>query len=202
MSDTGRYIVFPDMDQVVVDPGLAIALQLRGASFSQRFVFSRAPRFIPADSPEMRYLRDYRKVHGVPRYTKDELDNAAYAKVAVSRESDIEDAIAAGVRDHQALYNPFKLPDMGCTLDDRVEALYQAGLAVKKHFEEVRDVSVKEGVPIKTFEWTWDMFTEYLERETFELWGRDVDLIEAPGRDGGKNYRFREPYGVACLFTP
>ncbi|RDE12014.1 MAG: hypothetical protein C4K47_08800 [Candidatus Thorarchaeota archaeon] len=200
--DTGKYVVFPDMDQVVVDPGLAIALQLRGASVSQRFVFSRAPRFIPVNSPEMRYLKDYRKAHGVPHYTKDELDNAAYAKVAISRESDIKDAIAAGVRDHHALFNPFKLEGMGCTLDDRIEALYQAGLAVKKRFEEVRDISVKEGVPIKTFEWTWDMFTEYLERETFEIWGRDVDVVEAPGRDGGKNYRFREPYGVACLFTP
>jgi lactaldehyde dehydrogenase len=200
--DTGRYTIFPDMDKVVVDPGLAIALQMRGASVMQRLVFSRAPRFIPSESPEMRYLRDYRKAHGVPHYTKAELDDAAYAKVALSRESDIKDAIEAGVRDHQALYNPFKLSGMGATLDDRVEALYRAGLAVKKRFEEVRDVSVKEGVPIKTFEWTWDMFTEYLERETFELWGKEVDIVEAPGRDGGKNYRFREPYGVACLFTP
>lgn len=200
--DTGKHTTFPDMDKVVVDPGIAIALQMREASTMQRLVYSSLPVLIPRGTPEMRYLRDYRRAHGVPTYSKDELDESTYAKVALSRESDIEGAIAAGVRDRLSLYNPFKLLGNGVTLDERVEALYQAGLAVKKRFQEVRDVSVKEGVPIKTFEWTWTMFTEYLERETFELWGRDLELKEAPGRDGGKNFQFREPYGVTCLFTP
>jgi len=200
--DTGKHATFPDMDKVVVDPGIAIALQMRDTSAMQRLVFSRLPSFIPHSAPEMRYLRDYRRAHGVPRYSKDELDESTYAEVAISREPDIEGALSAGVRDRPKLYNPFKLLSTGVTLDERVEALYQAGLAIKKRFQEVRDVSVKEGVPIKTFEWTWTMFTEYLERETFELWGRDLDLKEAPGRDGGKNFQFREPYGVTCLFTP
>ncbi|NWF95457.1 MAG: aldehyde dehydrogenase family protein [Candidatus Thorarchaeota archaeon] len=200
--DTGRYMSFPDMDRVVVDPGLAIALQMREAKGSQRIVFSKLPSLIPSSTPEMRYLRDYRRAHGVPKYSNDELDDVVYAQVCLARETDIRTAIAAGVRDHHALYNPFRRSGMGTTLDERIDALFQAGLEVKKQFEVVRDVSVKEGVPIKTFEWTWSMFTEYLERETFELWGRELDLIETPGRDGGKNYRFREPYGVACLFTP
>ncbi|MBD3406380.1 MAG: aldehyde dehydrogenase family protein [Candidatus Lokiarchaeota archaeon] len=200
--DTGKYTFFPDMDKVILDPGLAIALQMRAASKSQRFVFSRMPGLIPSKTAEMRYLRDYRKAHGVPKYSKDELDDILYAKIALSRDSDINNAIAAGVRDHHALFNPFRRPSMGVTLDDRVDALYNAGLAVKQEFETVREISVKEGVPIKTFEWTWKMFTDYLERETFELWGEALDIREDPGRDGGKNYRFREPYGVSCLFTP
>lgn len=200
--DTGRYSVFPDMDAVVVDPGLAIALQLRESKSAQKFIFTHIPGLIPKSTPEMLYLRDYRRAHGVPMYSNDQLDEVSLAKVCLSRETDIRSAIEAGVRDHCALYNPFGLKDAGVTLDDRVDALYQAGLAVKKEFEAVRDISVKEGVPIKTFEWTWTMFTEYLERQTFELWGKELDVIEAPGRDGGRNYRFREPYGVACLFTP
>ncbi|TFG08094.1 aldehyde dehydrogenase family protein, partial [Candidatus Thorarchaeota archaeon] len=200
--DTGRYLPFPDMDKVAADPGLAIALQLREASGTQRLVFSRFPRLIPTKSAEMRYLRDYRNAHGVPKYSKDELDAAICAKVSLAREEDIKAALKAGVRDHDDLFNPFRFEDMGATLDDRVDALYRAGLAVKDRFKEVRDISVKEGVPIKTFEWTWDMFTEYLERETFEIWGEHLDIVADPGRDGGKNYRFREPYGVACLFTP
>ncbi|TXT57447.1 MAG: putative Lactaldehyde dehydrogenase [Candidatus Thorarchaeota archaeon] len=200
--DTGKYTFFPDMDKVITEPGLAIALQMRTASRSQRFVFSRTPGLIPKKTAEMRYLRDYRKHHGIPKYSNDELDDIIYAKVALSRESDISEAIAAGARDHEALFNPFRRPDMGVTLDERIDALYEAGLAVKDEFEKVREISVKEGVPIKTFEWTWKMFTEYLERETFELWGTALDIHEDPGRDGGKNYRFREPYGVSCLFTP
>ncbi|MEM2143419.1 MAG: aldehyde dehydrogenase family protein [Candidatus Thorarchaeota archaeon] len=201
-TDTGQYISFPDMDLVVAEPGLAIAMQLRYASASQRFVFSYMPGLIPSRTAEMKYLRDYRRSHGVPKYSRDEIDNAVLARVCLSRESDIDRAIAAGVRDHSLLFNPFRVKGMGVTLDDRVEALYQAGLEVRKQFQLVRDISVKEGVPIKTFEWTWSMFTEYLERATFELWGKELDVVEAPGRDGGKNYRFREPYGVTCLFTP
>lgn len=200
--DTGRYVPFPDMDRVIADPGLAIALQLQTASTIQRILISKASGMIPEASPETRYLKDYVKAHGVPKYTKDALDEIIYAKVSLARSSDIDQALNAGVRDHHKLFNPFRAKGLGATLDERVDALYQAGLAVKERYTEVRDVSVKEGVPIGTFNWTWKMFTEYLERETFEIWGRSLDLIEAPGRDGGRNYRFREPYGVACLFTP
>ncbi|MDF1541320.1 MAG: aldehyde dehydrogenase family protein, partial [Candidatus Thorarchaeota archaeon] len=133
---------------------------------------------------------------------QDELDDAIYAKVALARSSDIDNALNAGIRDHQKLFNPFRKPSLGATLDNRIDALYEAGLAVKNRYEEVRDVSVKEGVPIGTFNWTWDMFTEYLERDTFELWGKSLDVKNSPGNDGGQNYQFREPYGVACLFTP
>ena len=200
--DTGKHVLFPDMDKVIVEPGLAIALQLQSAPSSQRFIFSKIPGLIPSKTPEMRYLKDYRQSKGVPKYSKDELDEIIYAKVSLARESDIHAALDAGVRDHHKLFNPFRSGDMGITLDDRIDALYQAGLAVKDRYEEVRDISVKEGVPVGTFNWTWSMFTEYLERDTFELWGKALDIVEAPGRDGGKNYRFREPYGVACLFTP
>ena len=200
--DTGLYYDFPDMNRVVENPGLAIALQMREASTSQRLIFSKFPTMIPAQSPEMRYLRDYRKYHGVPKFSKDELDEVIIAKVAMAREPDIVEAISAGTRDHHHLFNPFREPDLGVTLDERIDALYQAGLATKKRFAEVRDISVSEGVPIGTFNWTWDMFTEYLDRSVFELWGRDLDVIESIGNDGGTNYRFREPYGVACLFTP
>ncbi|MCK5237997.1 MAG: aldehyde dehydrogenase family protein [Candidatus Thorarchaeota archaeon] len=200
--DTGKYVPFPDMDKIVMDPGLAIALQLRYASKTQKLMISKLPGMIPTSSPENRYIKDYRRHHGMPSYTRDEIDEIIYAKVSLARESDILRALDAGVRDHKKLFNPFRKPGLGATLDDRVDALYQAGLAVKDRFEEVRDVSVKEGVPIGTFNWTWDMFTEYLERETFELWGEALDVKRAPGRDGGENYRFREPYGVACLFTP
>lgn len=200
--DTGNYVLFPDMDQVVMDPGLAIALQLKSAPSSQRFIFSKLPGMIPSKTPEMRYLKDFRKYYGVPKYSKDELDEIIYAKVSLARESDIDTALNAGMRDRKNLFNPFRKEGMGVTLEERVDALYQAGLAMKDKFKEVQDISVKEGVPIGTFNWTWSMFTEYLERETFELWGQALDIIEAPGRDGGRNYRFREPYGVACLFTP
>jgi len=200
--DTGRYIPFPDMDRVIADPGLAIALQLQSASTMQKLLISKTPSLIPTGSPEARYLKDYVRTHGIPKYTKDELDEIVYAQVSIARDADINQALNAGVRDHQKLFNPFSTKGMGVTLHERVDALYQAGLAVKDRFNEVKDVSVKEGVPIGTFNWTWKMFTEYLERETFDLWGQSLDIIESPGRDGGKNYRFREPYGVACLFTP
>jgi lactaldehyde dehydrogenase len=200
--DTGQYTVFPDMDRIVQDPGLAIALQMREATTVQRLLFERAPRLIPESNAQMRYLRSYRRHHGVPDYSNDELDDVIYARVSIARESDINAALEAGVRDHNALFNPLREEDMGVTLDERVDALYEAGLAVKDRYQEVRDVSVREGVPIGTFNWTWDMFTEYLERDTFEIWGQSLDVIEKPGRDGGRNIRFREPYGIACLFTP
>ncbi|MDF1538382.1 MAG: hypothetical protein P1Q69_05725, partial [Candidatus Thorarchaeota archaeon] len=64
--DTGRYISFPDMDKIVMDPGLAIALQLRYASSSQKFIISKTPGLIPGKTPENRYIKDYRKHHGMP----------------------------------------------------------------------------------------------------------------------------------------
>ncbi len=200
--DTGHYTIFPDMDRVIEDPGLAIALQLRDASAGQRLSFRWLPFLIPRSAPELRYLRDYRRAHGVPKYGKSELDEVTFAKVSLARDSDIDDALATGVRDHLSLFNPFRVDGMGVTLDERVDALYRAGLAVKREFRQIREISVREGVPIKTFEWTWKMFTEYLERETFSLWAEALDVLERPGRDGGRNYRFREPYGVTCLFTP
>ena len=200
--DTGEYVSFPDMDAVVADPGLAIALQLRESSTFERLTFTKLPWLIPSDHGAMRYLRDYRKHHGVPEYSKDELEEITYAQVCLSREKDIDEALAAGVRDHHDLFNPLKISGSALTIEDRVDGLYKAGLDVQDKFEEVREVSIKEGVPIKTFEWTWSMFTEYLERETFEIWAEQLDIQEDPGRDGGQNYRFREPFGVACLFTP
>ena len=200
--DTGTYIDFPDMNKVAADPGIAISLQLRAGSPAQRFLF----RFYTGPSPngraELRYLKDYRKHHGVPKHSKEELEDAVIARVAQSREFDIKEALDAGMRDHLKLFNPFRQPGLGLTLDDRIDALYQAGLDVKKRYEEVRDISVSEGVPVGTFNWTWDMFTEYLSRDVFALWGQELDVIESDAPNGGKNYRFREPFGNACLFTP
>jgi lactaldehyde dehydrogenase len=200
--DTGQYTIFPDMEKVIEDPGLGIALQMRGASVFNRFVFSRLPSLIPKGSPEMRYLRDYRRYHGVPKYTKDELDEVAYAKVCLARESDINRALDAGVRDHKALFNPFKEPGMGLTLEERTEAVYKAGIALKGRYKDVAEISVKEGTPIRTLKWTWELFDLKAYRQSVDYWGGLLDVIETPGRDGGKNYRFREPYGVTCLFTP
>jgi lactaldehyde dehydrogenase len=196
--DTGTYIDFPDMNKVAADPGIALSLQLRAVPSAQRFLL----RFYSKGGPELRYLRDYRKHHGEPNHAKDELDEAIIAKVSQSRESDIQEALVAGTRDHLKLFNPLRQSGQGLSIDDRVDALYQAGLDVKKRYEEIRDISVSEGVPIGTFNWTWDMFTEYLSRDVFALWGQDLDVIESYAPYGGKNYRFREPYGIACLFTP
>ncbi|MHA1481176.1 MAG: hypothetical protein ACTSQZ_07125, partial [Candidatus Thorarchaeota archaeon] len=68
--DTGKHVLFPDMDKVIVEPGLAIALQLQSAPSSQRFIFSKIPGLIPSKTPEMRYLKDYRQSKGVPKYSK------------------------------------------------------------------------------------------------------------------------------------
>ena len=157
---------------------------------------------IPSATPDMRFLRDYRKHHGVPKYSKDEIDEVAYAKVSISREEDIERAISAGVRDHGKLYNPFKIPDMGLTLDERAEALYEASLEFKKNWETISKVSVKEGTPIGTLKWAWDLGAWSDYRKSVDEWGKLLDIIEDPGLDGGKSYRFREPYGVAALFPP
>ncbi len=200
--DTGKYVPFPDMDKIVMDPGLAIALQLQSTSARQKLVISRFPSLIPSTSPENRYVKDYLRYHGMPKYSKDDIDEVIFANVSIANESHIVSALQAGVRDHEKLFNPFKKSGLGVTLDDRIDALYKAGLAMKNRFEEIQNISVKEGVPIGTFNWTWDMFTEYLERETFEIWGEALDVKRSPGRDGGANFRFREPYGVACLFTP
>ncbi|MCK4567661.1 MAG: aldehyde dehydrogenase family protein, partial [Candidatus Thorarchaeota archaeon] len=200
--DTGNYTIFPDMEKVIQDPGLAIALQMQNASSFSRFVFSKVPGLIPGNTADMRFLRDYRKHHGVPKYSKDEVDEVAYAKVSVSREEDIERAISAGVRDHSKLYNPFKIPNMGLTLDERADALYEASLEIKKNWEVIRDVSIKEGMPVGTLKWAWDLGAWSDYRKSVDEWGKLLDIIEEPGFDGGKSFRFREPYGVAALFPP
>ncbi|TFG29944.1 aldehyde dehydrogenase family protein [Candidatus Thorarchaeota archaeon] len=200
--DTGKYTIFPDMEKVIQDPGLAIALQMQSASSFSRFIFSKIPGLIPNDSPDMRFVRDYRKHHGIPQYTKDEIDEVVFAKVCISREEDIERAISAGVRDHNKLYNPFKLPDMGVTLDERADALHQASIEYKKAWGSVSEISVKEGMPIKTLKWAWDLGAWSDYRKSVDEWGKFLDLVEEPGLDGGKSFRFREPYGVAALFTP
>jgi len=182
--DTGEYTIFPDMEKVIKDPGLAIALQMQNASSFSRFVFSKVPGLIPSTSPDMRFLRDYRKHHGVPKYSKDEIDEVAYAKVSVSREEDIERAISAGVRDHNKLYNPFKIPDMGLTLDERADALYEASLEIKKNWETIRDVSIKEGMPVGTLKWAWDLGAWSDYRKSVDEWGKMLDVIEEPGLDG------------------
>lgn len=200
--DTGKYNVFPDMEKVTQDPGLAIALQMRSTSSLSRFIFSRIPGLIPSNSPDMRFLRDYRKYHGIPTYSKDDIDEVAYAKVCLSREADIERAISTGVRDHGKLYNPFKIPGMGLTLDERADALYEASLEIKKNWETIREVSVREGMPIGTLKWAWDLGAWSDYRKSVDEWGKFLDVVEEPGLDGGKSYRFREPYGVTALFTP
>jgi len=200
--DTGNYTIFPDMEKVTQDPGLAIALQMQNASSFSRFVFSKIPGLIPKNSPNMRFLRDYRKHHGVPKYSKDEIDEVAYAKVCVSREEDIERAISAGVRDHHKLYNPFKIPDMGLTLDERADALFDASLEIKKNWDIIREVSIKEGMPVGTLKWAWNLGAWSDYRKSVDEWGKMIDIVEEPGLDGGKTFRFREPYGVAALFPP
>jgi acyl-CoA reductase-like NAD-dependent aldehyde dehydrogenase len=200
--DTGKYVPFPDMEKVTEDPGLAIALQMREASGFSRFVFSKAPKLIPRDSAEMRYLRDYRKYHGIPKYSKDELDEVVYARLCIAREDDIERALVAGTRDHHKMFNPFGIPGEGATLQDRADALHEASLAYKQSWNEVREVSIKEGMPVRTLKWAWDLGAWSDYRVSVDEWGKFIDLVEEPGFDGGKTYRFREPYGVTALFTP
>ena len=200
--DTGRYVPFPDMERVTEEPGLAIALQMREASSFSRFVFQRAPSLIPKNDPNMRYLRDYRKHHGVPRFSNDEIDETIYARVSLAREEDIERAIAAGTRDHHKLYNPLRLPEMGATLDERADALYEASVMLKKRWEEFKEIAVKEGMPIGTLKWAWDLGAWSDYRTSVDEWGKLLDVEEDPGLDGGKTYRFREPYGIAALFPP
>jgi hypothetical protein len=200
--DTGIYSIFPDMEKVTQDPGLAIALQMQDASSFSRFVFAKVPNIIPSNTPEMRFLRDYRKYHGVPKYSKEELDEAVYTRVSIAREEDIERAIVAGVRDHHKLYNPFRIPDMGITLDERADALFTASLEIKKNWEAIREISIKEGMPVGTLKWAWDLGAWSDYRKSIDEWGKLLDVVEEPGLDGGRSYRFREPFGVSALFTP
>ena len=200
--DTGNYSIFPDMNRVIADPGLAIALQLREASLVQRFVFSSVPQLITSKLAEMRYLRDFRKYHGVPKYTNDELDEVIYAKISIAGESDIERAIVAGVRDHKKLFNPFRHPNMGLTLEERADAIYEAGESLRKRWDDLSRISVKEGMPIKTLKWAWELKAWQDYRTSVDEWGQLLDIIEKPAMDGGNNYRFREPYGVTALFPP
>ncbi|RDE14340.1 MAG: hypothetical protein C4K48_06465 [Candidatus Thorarchaeota archaeon] len=200
--DTGKYTVFPDMEKVTQDPGLGIALQMLNASSLSRFVFSKVPGLIPSSTPEMRFLKDYRRYHGVPKYSKDEIDNVVYTKVSLSREEDIERAITAGTRDHKKLYNPFRIPGMGVTLDERADALHNASLEIKKNWDAIREISIKEGMPVGTLKWAWNLGAWSDYRKSVDEWGKLLDVIEEPGLDGGRSYRFREPYGVSALFTP
>ena len=91
---------FPNMNKAIGDPRILFAMALEGEKSLNRFVARYFSGRLPEKSPEIRLLKDYIRVHGFPKATKDEISEVFFAEYALGgvRETVIACEEAARIR--------------------------------------------------------------------------------------------------------
>ena len=192
--DTGRYGHLPKADEIIRDPGKAIALKMSRMPRTRRYVARACPFLLRlSGDADLQYARLHIKRHGFPAYSQGELESSLYGRYCIAGPRENALALKAAANARKA-YSRF-------SLDKRFDIFRSFVERVIQHRPLITEASVAEGHPLKMVNWEFQQFIEgqAASRET-EDFLRAYVFEPYPLTD--KEYLVRQPLGAFGVTTP
>ena len=199
----GKIGSFPDMNKAIGDPRLLFAMALREQGSLSRFVARYLPNQIPGGVPEVRLLKDYIKVHGYPKATKDEIQELMFVEYAMGGVKETAEACEEAHSIRHLMHKEYYEKGMGLTLKERAESLIKIGQVLWKHYDDFKEIGIAEGTPIKLFDWQTKGVFNTLYKDHIDFASSKIEAKEIPSATKGeRTILTRYPFGAVGIFPP
>jgi lactaldehyde dehydrogenase/glycolaldehyde dehydrogenase len=194
---------FPDMNRAIEDPRILFAMALREQGSLERFVARRLGRMLPEKVPEVRLLKDYIRVHGYPKATKDEVDDAVFAKYALGGVPETAIACEEADKIRHLMHRELDETGKGLTLQDRARSVLTMHDFMWKHYDEFKTIGIAEGTPVKLFDWQTTSVFKALNKQLADFASARIAPREIPcSVRGERTILYRYPFGAVGIFPP
>ncbi|MHA1166495.1 MAG: aldehyde dehydrogenase family protein [Candidatus Hodarchaeales archaeon] len=194
---------FPDVEKGLANPGVMIALGLKGQPKSSRFLLKHFSSIVPEKSPEARLVKDFVRTHGYPEASKDELDELAYAEFYIAGVKETAVACEEAARIKSDMHRVFKSENKGLDYDQRKEIIFKLNEKMTQHYPVFKEIAMAEGTPLKLFDWQFWNVVNALTGELSEFVGNRLAPQEIPcSKDGERTVLHRHPFGAVGIFPP
>jgi acyl-CoA reductase-like NAD-dependent aldehyde dehydrogenase len=201
--EKGQTRNFPNMNKTIGDPRILFAMALEGQSSVRRFAARYFSGRLPEKIPEIRMLKDYIRVHGYPKASKEEIDETHFAEYAVGgvKETILASEEAARIRHlmHRELHEKGK----GLTLEERMKSILTLHDIMWKHYDTFKAIAIAEGTPVKLFDWQTTKVFNTLCQEKADFIADMLGPKEiACSVEGERTFLTRYPFGAVGIFPP
>ncbi|MHA2406624.1 MAG: aldehyde dehydrogenase family protein, partial [Candidatus Hermodarchaeia archaeon] len=194
---------FPNMNKAIGDPRILFVLALEGERSLKRFVARYFSGRLPEKSPEIRLLKDYIRVHGFPKATKDEISEVLFAEYALGGVRETVIACEEATRIRHMMHRELFEKGEGLTLQQRMESLPPLGEFMWKHYDAFKTIAIAEGTPVKLFDWQTTKAFKTLCKEKAEFITDRLGPKEIPcSVDDERTVLTRYPFGAVGIFPP
>jgi acyl-CoA reductase-like NAD-dependent aldehyde dehydrogenase len=194
---------FPDMNKAIEDPRLLFAMALRSQGNSSRFAANYLTRMLPERTSDIKLLKEFIRIHGYPKASKDEIDEILFAEYAIGgvRETRIacEEAQSIRRKMHRELYEN----SSSLKLEDRIESIQTMHKHLWQHYDEFKRIAIAEGTPIGLFDWQATSVFKALHKGLGEFISKRLAPEEIPSsKENERTILHRFPFGAVGIFPP
>lgn len=201
--EAGRVGSFPDMNKVIDDPRVLFAMALRSQGSLSRFAARYFSGLLPEKVPEVRMLKDYIRVHGYPRASKEEIDDIQFATYALGGVTETAKACEEAAKIRHRMHREAHEKGKGLTLEQRAESLLKMQDFLWDHYEAFKAIGLAEGTPVKLFEWQTKGVFNTLYQEHIDFASSKIAPKEIPcATKGERTIISRYPFGAVGIFPP
>ncbi len=201
--EAGRVGSFPDMNKAIENPRILLAMALRNQGSLSRFAARYFSGLLPEKVPEVRMLKDYIRVHGYPRASKDEIDDIQFATYAFGGVTETVKACKEAARIRHQMHREAHEKSKGLTLEQRAQSLLKMQDFLWDHYETFKAIGLAEGTPIKLFEWQTKGVFDTLYEEHINFASSKIAPKEIPcSNSEERTIISRYPFGAVGIFPP
>lgn len=172
-------------DDVIRDPGIFIAYQLKKTPQYQKSLLRLVSGFLKPKTAEERYALKYIRNHGLPDFD----ESACYAEFCIASQKEVQDSVRIAREHEDEIRN---LP-----IEKRKEILSQIGEAFRDKRKEIEEISVAEGHPQKMLDWEYRESSTFFTDDMLYYLGEQLKPQKLNG-----DYVVRIPFGSVGLVTP
>ncbi|MFX0168091.1 MAG: aldehyde dehydrogenase family protein [Candidatus Hodarchaeota archaeon] len=199
----GQVRSFPNMNKVIGEPRILFAMALEGQKTLSRFAARYFSGLLPEKTPEVRMLKDYIRVHGYPKASKDEIHEVLFAKYAVGGVKETAIACEEAARIRHLMHRELHEKGKGLTLKERMASLLPLSDFMWKHYDAFKSIAIAEGTPIKLFDWQTIKSFNTLCQEKADFITNRLEAKEIPcSVNGERTVLTRYPFGAVGIFPP
>jgi acyl-CoA reductase-like NAD-dependent aldehyde dehydrogenase len=203
VPEDGKIAVFPNMNKAIQDPRVLYAMALKEQSSVDQLAARYLGGMLPEKSADVRMLKDFIRVHGYPKATKDEIDEIAFASYTVGGVRETKIACDEASRIRRLMHKELHQKGNGLTLQERADSLIQVGKNLWKNFDAFKEIGIAEGTPVKLFDWQTEGVFNTLYREHIDYATSRISPEEIPcAKEGERTVLTRAPFGAVGVFPP
>jgi lactaldehyde dehydrogenase/glycolaldehyde dehydrogenase len=194
---------FPSVEKGILNPAALIAYGLKNQAKYVKFLLKRLPGRIPEKTPEMRFVKDYIRVHGYPEVSREEISALDFAEFAIAGIKETAIACKEAARIKKDMHRIFESEKQGLTYDQRKAIIPELHDRMAKHYPIFKEIAIAEGTPVKLFDWQFWNVVNALNQDEVEFVGERLSPEEIPcTKEGERTILYRHPFGAVGIFPP